>query len=189
MGTFRITVEIADPLGQRFEAVEMLGGYRGHVHQDASGPAGTAGRPGREILCRRARRREPRGTDETIAKVFKEEHSVDEKPIRLSNLDNSVDLVGAQIISITSTGSAERGKGEATIRFLLKGDSAMKEEPFNSVVAWQYEEAMVTLEAPELESIEGCSVRECNLDVENQALYIQLYVPFPAQQVRHWFIK
>ena len=114
---------------------------------------------------------------------------MDEKPIRLSNLDNSVDLVGAQIIGITSTGSTERCKGEATIRFLLKGDSAMKEEPFNSVVAWQYEEAMVTLEAPELESIEGCSVRECNLDVENQALHIQLYVPSPAQQVRHWFIK
>lgn len=114
---------------------------------------------------------------------------MDETPFQLSNSDSVVDLHGAQIIGITSTALTERQKGQATIRFVLKGENAMKEEPFNSVVAWQYEEAKVTLKAPELEPIEGCSLRECNLDIENQSLYIQLYLPISAQQVRHWFNK
>ena len=109
--------------------------------------------------------------------------------IGLSNPDNSVDLPGAQIIGIASTAPTERHHGQATIRFQMKGDDAMKEQPFDSIVAWQDEEAKVTLETSELAAIEGCSIRECTLDIANQALYVQLFVPFPAQQVRHWFVK
>ena len=111
-----------------------------------------------------------------------------EKIYELSDGKNSVDLVGAGIIGIAVAGQTERHKGEATIRFRLRDENALGEEPYGSVVAWQYEDAKFALVAPGLEPIEGCSVRECNLNIENRDLYIQIYVPRPAQQVRHWFV-
>ena len=109
--------------------------------------------------------------------------------IRLSNSDNSVDLPGAQIIGISSTAQSERHSGEAMIRFQLKGDDAMGAQPFDSIIAWQEENANFALETDELAAIEGCLVRECSLDISNRALYIQLFVPVSAQQLRHWFAQ
>ena len=114
---------------------------------------------------------------------------MEERKFELSDGKKSVDLVGAQVIGIAPTAPTERSNGEARIRFRLRGENAMGEEPYGSVVAWQYEEAKFALVAPGLESIEGCSVRGCHLDIENRDLYIELFVPFPAQQVRHWFVE
>ena len=63
MGTFRITVEIADPRGQRFEAVEMLvntGATFTKVPRDLLERLGV---PVESTYNRRARRREQRGTE------------------------------------------------------------------------------------------------------------------------------
>ena len=109
--------------------------------------------------------------------------------IWLSNSDNAVDLPGAEIISISSTAQSERQAGEATIRFRLNGDNAMGAQPFDSIIVWQEENAKLALETDELDTIEGCLVRECSLDISTRTLYIQLFVPVPAQQLRHWFAQ
>ena len=118
----------------------------------------------------------------------------------LSNKDNSVDLPGAQVIGISPTALSERQHGESVIRFRLAGDAAMGAEPYDSVVAWYQEDTKFSLELEEVDAKMGssflelgdagkgeCSVRECDLNIESRTLYISIYVPSPAQQVRHWF--
>ena len=55
MGTFQVAVEIANPRGYHFEAVEMLVDTGATFTKAPQGPAGTAGRPGGEHLYRRPR--------------------------------------------------------------------------------------------------------------------------------------
>ena len=52
MGTFRVTVEIADPRGQQFEAVEMLVDTGATFTKASQGAAGAAGRASGERLHR-----------------------------------------------------------------------------------------------------------------------------------------
>ena len=63
MGTFRITVEIADPRGQRFEAVEMLVDTGATFTKAPRDLLERLGVPVESHLHRRVRRREQRGTD------------------------------------------------------------------------------------------------------------------------------
>ena len=114
---------------------------------------------------------------------------MNQSKIWLSNADETVDLPGAQVIGINATGMSERSRGEAIIRFELKDDNVMGSEPFDSVSAWLAEDSTVCLKVDSLELVEGCKVRECNLNISSRTLYIGLFVPFPAQQVRHWFMN
>ena len=67
-------------------------------------------------------------------------------------------------------------------------DLVVEGEPFGSVSDWLQEDAMVGLKVDDLELVEDCKVRECNLDISSRTLYIQLFVPFTAQKVRGWFM-
>ena len=110
-----------------------------------------------------------------------------ESKIWLSNADKTVELPGAREVGITATYGPERSHGRARIRFELKDENALGVEPFGSVSDWLHEEAMVGLKIDDQELIEGCKVRECNLRISNRDLYIELFVPFTAQEVRGWF--
>ena len=112
---------------------------------------------------------------------------MNQSKIWLSNADNVVDLPEAQVIGISATTLGDRSHGDATIGFLIRDKNAMGAEPFDSVSAWLAEGAMVCLQVDDLKLVEGCKVRECRLDISDRTLYIGLFVPFPAQQVRHWF--
>ena len=35
--------------------------------------------------------------------------------------------------------------------------------------------------------VEGCYLRKCNMNLAARELYVQIYTPFPAQEVRGWF--
>ena len=67
-------------------------------------------------------------------------------------------------------------------------DLVVAGELFGSVSDWLQEDAMVGLKVDDLELVEDCKVRECNLDISSRTLYIQLFVPFTAQEVRGWFM-
>ena len=113
---------------------------------------------------------------------------MNQSKIRLSNADKTVDLPGAQVIGISTTAMSERSHGRATIRFLLKDQNALGVEPFGSVSDWFEDDAMVGLKIDDLELVKGCKVREYHLNISSGDLYIQLFVPFTAQEVRGWFI-
>ena len=113
---------------------------------------------------------------------------MNQSKIRISNADNTVDLPGARVIGITATGMSERSHGRATVRFQLKDENALGVGPFGSVSDWLQEDAMVGLKVDDLELVEDCKVRECNLDISSRTLSIQLFVPFTAQEVRGWFM-
>ena len=108
--------------------------------------------------------------------------------IRLSNGDHEVVLTGASLPSgISATASTEKQKGASQVRFVLVGKDAMGHEPFDSLVKWYIEETHLTLLLGDNDPIEGCSLRECSLNMSAQQLYITVYTKFPAQEVRHWF--
>ena len=113
---------------------------------------------------------------------------MDQSKIWVSNADKTVNLPGAQVIRISATAETERSSGMATIRFQLKGPNALGVEPFGSVSDWFEDGAMVDLKIDDLELVKGCKVRECNLNISSRDLYIELFVPFTAQEVRGWFI-
>ena len=113
---------------------------------------------------------------------------MNQSKIRLSNADKTVDLPGAQVIGISATAETERRYGRATIRFLLRDKNALGVEPFGSVSDWFEDDAMVDLKIDDLELVKGCKVRECSLNISSGDLYIQLFVPFTAQEVRGWFL-
>ena len=113
---------------------------------------------------------------------------MDQSKIWVSNADKTVDLPGAEVIGISATAETERRDGRATIRFLLKDQNALGVEPFSAVSDWFEDGAMVDLKIDDLELVKGCKVRECSLSISSGDLYIQLFVPFAAQEVRSWFI-
>ena len=103
--------------------------------------------------------------------------------------DNEVTLEGAGLpIGITGTADTEREKGKSTIRFLLEGSYALGKEPFDTLSGWQWEDnTELSLHIGKSEPIGKCSLRECTLDLSKTRLYVQVYTPFRAQEVRHWF--
>ena len=113
---------------------------------------------------------------------------MDQSKIGVSNADKTVDLPGAEVIRISATAETERRNGRATIRFRLKDQNALGVEPFGSVSDWFEDGAMVGLKIDDLALVEGCKIRECNLNVSSRRLHIELFVPFAAQEVRGWFM-
>ena len=107
--------------------------------------------------------------------------------IGLSDGEKTVTLPDAQIINISSSYISEKQKGESTIRFLLGGESVLTADPFDTVSRWYDESKSITLEVGDLQKVEGCAVRTCSLDLRDKSLYVEIYTPFPVQQVRHWF--
>ena len=69
---------------------------------------------------------------------------------------------------------------------MLVGKDAMGHEPYASLSKWDLEETHLTLLLGDNDPVEGCSLRECMLDMSKQRLYITVYTKFPAQEVRHW---
>ena len=63
----------------------------------------------------------------------------------------------------------------------------MGREPFDTLSSWHSDHSSVTLEVSDLEKVEGCLLRECSLNLSARRLYVQIYTPFSAQEVRHWF--
>ena len=63
----------------------------------------------------------------------------------------------------------------------------MKAEPFDTLTEWKDEQTIFSLFLNDGPPVERCSLRECSLDLSQQRLYITIYTPYPAQQVRHWF--
>ena len=113
---------------------------------------------------------------------------MNQSKIQISNADRTVDLPGAEVIGISATAVSEQSRGKATIRFLLGDQNALGVEPFSSVSDWRGKGAIVGLKIDDLKLVEGCGVRECSFNVSSGRLYIQLFVPFAAQEVRGWFL-
>ena len=90
-------------------------------------------------------------------------------------------------MSVTVTASTERDKGLSVVGFLLEGEEVLEVEPFDSLARWHFESSELTFRSESSGEIEGCSIRECRLDLRHLNLYVGIYTPFPAQQVRHWF--
>ena len=109
--------------------------------------------------------------------------------IKLSNREKDVTLEGAGLpIGITTTAMTERGKGASTVRFHLQGSYALGKEPFDTLSAWKWEDNReLTLHIGNGAPIDKCSLRECTLNLHTESLYVQVYTPHQAQQVRHWF--
>ena len=107
--------------------------------------------------------------------------------IQMSDGEKSVALPGAKVIGVSASAQTERSRGYSTIRFLLEGDEAMGNEPFATLSSWDFDETPVILEVANLPKVEGCSFRECSLDMWARRLYVQIYTPFRAQEVQHWF--
>ena len=100
----------------------------------------------------------------------------------------NVPLAGAGLpIGITVAAKTERGKGRSCVRFLLEGDNAMGAEPFNTLILWHEEAETITLLVDDMTPVKDCLLRECNLDMSQRRLYITLYTPYSAQEVRGWF--
>ena len=59
-------------------------------------------------------------------------------------------------------------------------------EPYRSLVGWLEDATPFTLYIDDV-PIKGCYLRECNLNLADRELYVQIYTPFPAQEVRQWF--
>lgn len=100
--------------------------------------------------------------------------------------DEAVLLPDAKVIGISAVGRNEREHGESTVRFLLSGDAAMGDEPFNTLTEWYVNDESLTLDLGE-SGVRRCGIRECSLDIWNRELYVQLYLNHPAQHVRSWF--
>ena len=73
------------------------------------------------------------------------------------------------------------------MRFLLEGTDAMGAKPFDILVPWYEDETSLSLLVDDNTPVKGCSLRECSMDLSQKRLYVTLYTPFPAQEVRHWF--
>ena len=107
----------------------------------------------------------------------------------LSNNDASINLEVGKPIGITPTATNERAKGKSVIRFQLQGDIVKRTNPFDQLSDWYSSESKLTLKGEDIGTIEECLLRECNLDLSQSRLYVSIYTPFPAQQVRHWFTE
>lgn len=108
---------------------------------------------------------------------------------QLTNGDKQVGWEHAEVIGVSPTGRTERSKGLTDLRFLLHGTEALALEPYDSVAEWLVDNEVVTLTIEGFEeSIPGCRIRECSLEISLSRLYITLYVPVQPQHVRHWFI-
>ena len=110
-----------------------------------------------------------------------------DKGIKISDGKAEALLPANKPIGITPTAKTERDKGASVIRFMLEGDVVKEREPFDQLATWYFEGTELTLQAVASGKVDGCTLRECNLDLSSSRLYVSIYTTFPAQQVRHWF--
>ena len=110
--------------------------------------------------------------------------------IHISNGERSVLLPGVSLPSdISVSGETERQKGRSTVRFVLIEDNMMRAEPYDTLALWFEEDAEVTLLVEGINKVGGCRLRECSLDLERRRMYVEIYTPYSAQEVRHWFMS
>lgn len=109
--------------------------------------------------------------------------------IKVSDGMRDVTLHGAGLpIGITTTATTERDMGRSSVRFVLYGTDAIGEDPYKTLSEWQWEDNRnLALHIGNHDPIDKCSLRECSLDLQQSRLYVEVYTPFPAQEVRHWF--
>ena len=107
--------------------------------------------------------------------------------VELSDGANSVPLKGANAISITASAKTERERGTSTVRFLITGDDARGEEPFNTLTGWYEDGKALTLSVKDKNKLDDCSLRESQWDPTNEKLYVTVYTRESAIELRRLF--
>lgn len=72
---------------------------------------------------------------------------------------------------------------------MLEGDAAVRREPFDVLAVWLEQEEPVSLILTDQGvMVDGCLLRECSFDPSARRLYVGLYTPRHALEVRDWFL-
>ena len=95
--------------------------------------------------------------------------------VQLSDQENHIQLKGARAIGITASAETERNKGRSTARFVMSGEDASGEEPFNTLTRWYEHQEKLTLHIADKSKLGECSLRECTWNPSTGDLYVQVY--------------
>ena len=107
--------------------------------------------------------------------------------VQLSDQEKHIHLKGASAIGITASAATEKNNGRSTARFIMSGQDASGEEPFNTLTRWYEQQEKLTVHIADKSKLGECSLRECTWNPSAGELYVTIYTKESPADLRKLF--